>query len=83
MTSLEGWGSTIELRPRRSSQQRWSTHASAGPVRVAYRLRWPGTSSDSDREDLQGWAPGGYPELTSGNTTRVTVLPACNATGAS
>jgi hypothetical protein len=29
------------------------------------------------------WLPEATPELTSGNTTRVTVLPACNATEAS
>jgi hypothetical protein len=52
------------------------SYARVGPVWVAYRLGWPGMSSDGDREDMQGWAPGGHPELTSGNTTRVTISPA-------
>ena len=70
MTSLEGWGSTIELRPHRPSQQRWSPPRRPGQSRVAYRLRRPGTSLplrrpgtslDGDREDVQGWAPGCRP----------------------
>ena len=65
MTSLEGWGSTIELRPHRPSQQRWSPPHRPGQSRVAYRLRRPGTSLDGDCEDVQGWAPGCYPLLNA------------------
>jgi hypothetical protein len=61
MTSLEGWGSAIELRPHRPSQQRGASPRRLGQSRVAYRLPGPGTSLDGDREDVQGSAAGGHP----------------------
>ena len=49
MTSLEGWGSAIELRPRRPSP----TSAGRVTTGVAYRLEVPGRITAGDASDTQ------------------------------
>jgi hypothetical protein len=83
MTSLEGWGSAIELRPHRPSQQRGASLRRPGQSRVAYRLPGPGTPLEVTAMMCRDGVPEATPELTSGNTTRVTVLPTCRVTEAS
>ena len=89
MTSLEGWGSAIELRPHRPSQQRCAPRVGQASHGLAYRFCWLGTALDGGRRHWMATAkmcrdglPEATPELTSGNTTLVTVLPAANGTEA-